>query len=77
MTTPILPQSTSSFEPLSTWKIQAHDALIAWLVASAQRLDTRAECVHFDRREHDRLLRMATAARETAAWYAGLKGGAR
>lgn len=80
VTTPILPSAytphNSSSESVHTWKEQSSADLAAWLAASAQRLDRRAACVHFDRAERDQLLRMATAAWETAAWYAGQKGGA-
>lgn len=76
-----LPQTSSFHNAVSATdpvvpdrKTQAHDALAAWLESSARRLDTRAECVYFDRAERDRLLMMAEAADQTAIW---LRGGAR
>lgn len=52
--------------------------LIEWLRVQADRLDQRALAHVSNGPEFLRLRRMATAARETADWYAGLpKGGAR
>ena len=63
--------------PTFSWDCTSKQTLIAWLLASADRLDKGADRSKFDRRERDRLLRMATAARETASWYANQNGGER
>lgn len=58
----------------NSWDLTSKTELIAWLRTSADRLIHRAKGEP-DRRERDRLLRMAAAAVETAGWYAS-QGGA-